>query len=75
MVDPEVYKLSIYVTPKQWERISAWSAALGGDHAPWLHMEHESGKYFELIELQNTIKAILEPYNISVNIVPPQVTL
>ena len=70
----EVYKLTIYVTPEQWDCLSAWSApgaVSGGDRAPWLHLEHESGKYDELVRLEQSIKSILKPHDIQVSITPP----
>lgn len=42
-----VMKLTVYMTPQQWDRFSAWSAPLVVGHAeghgspPWLHLEHE----------------------------------
>lgn len=40
----DVSRLTMHVTPPQWERLSAWSApgaAAGGERAPWLHLSHE----------------------------------
>lgn len=43
----DVMKLTVYMTPQQWERFSAWSVPLvvgnaeGRGSPPWLHLEHE----------------------------------
>ena len=58
----KVYKVTLYMTPPQWERLSEWSApsaGKGGDEAPWLHLSHECDKHAEhaeLLELQKSIK-------------------
>jgi len=52
---PQIIKLTLFMTPDQWGRLSKWSAPLviqeiedrGSGKGPWLHMEHEVNKYDE----------------------------
>lgn len=37
-----VWKLTMYMTDKQWEELSKWSAPMTGrETSPWLYLEHE----------------------------------
>ena len=66
-----VHKVTIYMTPEQWDVLSKWSiqrAPVGGELATWLHLSHECNKHAELLELQKSIRADLEPYNVHVDL-------
>lgn len=51
-----VWKVTLYMTTKQWEELSKWSAPIA---APWLYLEHEpspEGEYEEkLQELEKSV--------------------
>lgn len=37
-----VWKLTMYMTDKQWEVLSKWSAPMAArETSPWLYLEHE----------------------------------
>lgn len=38
--DDQIYKLTIFLTPAQWDVLSLWSAQLHPKQSPWLHLEH-----------------------------------
>jgi hypothetical protein len=52
---PQIMKLTLFMTPTQWDRLWKWSVPLvvqefddrGSGKGPWLHMEHEVNKYDE----------------------------
>lgn len=52
-----VYKITAYMTPSQWNRMSEWSAThyKGSEHeqSPWLYMIHETNKSMECAQLKN----------------------
>ena len=54
-----IAKLTIYVTPEQWNRLSSWSAtdvaSREESRLPWLHLRHESNMDEEFIKLKNAI--------------------
>ena len=38
----KIWKLTLYMTDKQWEALSLWSAPFAGkENAAWLFLEHE----------------------------------
>lgn len=46
----DVHKLTIFMTPAQWDALSAWSANLkptDADNKAWLYMLHETKKIDE----------------------------
>jgi len=51
-----VWKVTLYMTTKQWEELSKWSAPIA---APWLYLEHEpspEGEYEEKLDvLENSV--------------------
>ena len=44
--DDAIYKVTMFMTPQQWDRLSAWSAPLAGNathqNEPWLMLFHEA---------------------------------
>ena len=38
----KVWKVTLYMTDKQWKELSSWSARMAArETAPWLYLEHE----------------------------------
>ena len=76
---PNVYKLTIYMTPKQWDIMSKWSAndcaSCDPKRAPWLHLSHEHDKYDEYKSMMEDTKTQLEPYNIIVDDIDEKILL
>jgi hypothetical protein len=67
--EPPVFKLTIYVTPTQWDRMSHWSATQldqGDQNRPWLHLQHEVGKYQEYQQCLLQHHERLHPHNVEV---------
>ena len=55
-----VWKVTLYMTDKQWEELSSWSAPMAEkETAPWLYLEHEpspEGEYEEKLHaVENSI--------------------
>lgn len=72
MAAPQVYKVTMFMTPDQWDRISKWSApgaVAGGDRAPWLHLEHEHDKYADYQSVLSQVHHDLSsfPYTVHVD--------
>lgn len=69
-LDQDVARVTLYLTPTQWQRLSKWSApgaAAGGLDAPWLYLSHESGKRAEYNELVANTAKELAPHGIAVH--------
>ena len=43
-METQAYKVTLYMTPDQWDEFSKWSV---GKESMWLHMFHESDKLVE----------------------------
>jgi hypothetical protein len=60
---PQIMKLTIFLTPTQWDRLSKWSAPFaieeimdrGSGKGPWLYMGHETNKYDEYKQHKETL--------------------
>lgn len=53
----KVWKVTLYMTDRQWEELSKWSAPMAArDTAPWLFLTHElspDGEYEAKIQAEN----------------------
>lgn len=54
MIEEAVHKVTLYMTPRQWNKLSQWSAndvaSEDLSRAPWLRLEHDHKGYDEYLE-------------------------
>lgn len=46
-IEKQVYKITTYMTPSQWDELSKWSCTI---EKPWLALYHETNKHAEYVE-------------------------
>ena len=53
-----VYKLTLYMSPSQWDNLSRWSASI---ESPWLYLLHEVNKNEEYAKLKDVSDKASKP--------------